>query len=215
MSKIVKKVFTEYMYPAALMFDKNPIGIFAFLVATASLSWEWIPFALVGSLISIYAFDVFCRNTQEEDAREAKFKQIRWSFNRLNSFILDQRFFFVVIVEDVEAFQLCLSAIEQYVHHSIPGASSEMRVSRYTLVTQQQADLLFFAAKQASAASETLTQIASDFRMLDTQMRGVIRSYSRLKTRLQFYAPEQQLEAAKHWVADINRTSPVPMDTVR
>ncbi len=91
MSKIVKKVFTEYMYPAAVVshefldlmssvsittqiFDKNPIGTFAFLVATASLSWEWIPFALVGSFISLYAFDVFCRNTQEEDAREAKFK---------------------------------------------------------------------------------------------------------------------------------------------
>ncbi|PBL01736.1 hypothetical protein ARMGADRAFT_1057389 [Armillaria gallica] len=197
MSKTVKKVFTEYMYPAAVMFDKNPIGTFAFLVATASLSWEWIPFALVGSFISIYAFDVFCRKTQEEDAREAKFKQTRWSFNRLNSFILDQRFFFIVSVEDVEAFQLCLSAIEQY-----------------TLVTQQQADLLFSAAKQASATSETLAQIASDIGMLDTQMRGVMRGYSRLKTRLQSYAPEQQLEAAKHWVADINRTSPAPMHTV-
>ncbi len=114
----------------------------------------------------------------------------------------------------MEAFQLCLSAIEQYVYHSIPGASSETRASRYTLVTQQQADLLFSAAKQASATSETLAQIASDIGMLDTQMWGVMRGYSRLKTRLQSYAPEQQLEAAKDWVADINRTSPVPMDTV-
>ena len=115
----------------------------------------------------------------------------------------------------MEALQLCLSAIEQYVYHPIPGVSSEIRASRRALVTQQKADPLFSAAKQASATSEQLAQIASDLRMLDAQIRGVMRGYSRLKTRLQSYSPEQQLEAAKHWVTDINGTSPpVSVDPV-
>ncbi|PBK65581.1 hypothetical protein ARMSODRAFT_429371 [Armillaria solidipes] len=197
MSKIVKKVFTEYIYPAAVIFDENPIGTFTFLVATASLSWEWIPFALVASVITIYAYHVFSRNIQEEAVSEAKLEKIESIYRKLNSFVFDQHFFFQVRVEDVEAFQFCLDAIEQR-----------------ALVTQQQADLLFSAAKQAPATSEKLAQIAFDLGMLDTQIRGVMRGYSRLKTRLQSYAPEQQLEAAKHWVADINRTSPVPVDIV-
>ncbi len=114
----------------------------------------------------------------------------------------------------MEAFQFCLSAIQQYVYYPITRASSEIRASRRALVTQQRADALFFDAKQALATSEQLTQIASDLRMLDAQIRGVMRGYSRLKTRLQSYTPEQQLEAAKHWVTGINGTSPASMDAV-
>ncbi|SJL01139.1 uncharacterized protein ARMOST_04457 [Armillaria ostoyae] len=198
MSKIVEKVFMEYMYPVAVIFDKNPIATFTLLVFTASLSWEWIPFTLVASFITIYAFHVFWRNTQEEDARKAKLKEINSIFWTLRTYILDQRFFFEVRAEDVEELQLCLSAIQQR-----------------ALVTQQKADPLFSASKQASATSEQLAQIASDLRMLDAQIRGVMRSYSRLKTRLQSYSPKQQLEAAKHWVTDINGTSsPVSVDPV-
>ncbi|PBK65562.1 hypothetical protein ARMSODRAFT_1087225 [Armillaria solidipes] len=198
MSKIVKKVFAECMYPAAVILDKNPLATFTLLAFTASRSWEWIPFTLVASFIIIYAIHVHSRKMQEEDARKAKFKEVDSIFWKLGSYILDQRFFFEVRAEDVEALQLCLPAIQQRI-----------------LVTQQKADPLFSAAKQASATSEQLAQIASDLRMLDAQIRGVMRGYSRLETRLQSYSPEQQLEAAKHWVTDINGTSPpVSVDPV-
>ncbi|PBL01724.1 hypothetical protein ARMGADRAFT_1158416 [Armillaria gallica] len=191
MSKIVRKVFMEYMYPAAVIFDKNPRATFTLLAFTASRSWEWIPFALVASFIIIYTIHVFSRKVQEEDAREAKFKEVHSIFWKLSEYIRSQRFFFQVRAENVGAFQLCLSAIQQR-----------------ALVTQQQADPLFSAAKQASATSEQLAQIASDLRILDAQIRGVMRGYSRLKTRLQSYTPEQQLEAAIHWVTGINGTFP-------
>ncbi|KAK0227056.1 hypothetical protein EDD85DRAFT_940421 [Armillaria nabsnona] len=180
------------------IFDKNPLATFTLLAFTAPQGWEWIPFALVASFIIIYAIHVFSRKMQEEDAREAKFKEVHSIFWKLSEYIRDQRFFFQVRAENVEAFQFCLSAIQQC-----------------ALVTQQKADSLFPAAKQAPATSEQLAKIASDLRMPDAQIWGVMRGYSRLKNRPQSYTPEQQLEAAEHWVTGINGTSPpVSMDPV-
>ncbi|KAK0432293.1 uncharacterized protein EV420DRAFT_1606241 [Desarmillaria tabescens] len=109
---------------------------------------------------------------------------------RLGLYIIHERFHFAV------ALQFCSSVITQFIH--------KVRFD----VTDRKTKALDFAAQQASATSDELAQISSDLRMLDARIRGVIRSYSRLKTKLQSYAPERQLEAAECWVADTDGDFP-------
>ncbi|KAK0455731.1 uncharacterized protein EV420DRAFT_1481172 [Desarmillaria tabescens] len=199
MPNIVNKVFKKYMYPAVLIScefldsHKNPITTFTFLVFNASLSSEWLPFGLVAYIIAVYAVHHFSRWLKEDTAREAK---------------LEIDFPQTQLIHDQPTLPFCSvhgghggTPVLLIGHHII---NSSRRLS----VTTQKADALYFVARQASATLDELAQISSDLRVLDARIRGVIRSYSRLKTRLQSYAPERQLEAAERWVADTDGDFP-------
>ncbi|KAK0455726.1 uncharacterized protein EV420DRAFT_1552881 [Desarmillaria tabescens] len=191
MPNIVNKAFMKYIYPAVLIIDKNPITTFTFLVFNASLSSQWLPFGLVAYIIAVYAVHHFSQWLKEDTAKKAKLEEIQSISLRLGLYIIHERFHFAVYMEDTEALQFCSSVITQ----------------RFD-VTDQKAKALDFAAQQALATSDELAQISFDLRMLDAHIQGVIRSYSRLKTKLQSYAPERQLEAAECWVADTNEDFP-------